>query len=57
MASLTLALTSLINHYLVKNVDFGDKIYDNAFIGIFSILLSSIFLYANDFFTKIFIIG
>lgn len=52
MASITLTITSLFNHYLLKNINFGDKIYDNAVICILSLFFSSFLLYINQFFTK-----
>ena len=44
-------ITTLFNHYLIKTVDFGDKIYDNSIIGICGILFSTILLYFSNIFT------
>lgn len=47
-----LSLSSLFNHFLLKNVNFGDKIYDNVAITIFGLLFSTIILYASRIFRK-----
>jgi AAA+ superfamily predicted ATPase len=51
MSSIIVTLSSLFNHYLLKNVDTGDKTFDNAIIGMLALSFSSFILYVNGMFS------
>jgi hypothetical protein len=51
MSSIIVSLSSLFNHYLLKNVDTGDKTFDNAIIGMLALSFSSFILYVNGMFS------
>ena len=50
MSTIIVTITTLFNNYLIKTIDFGDKIYDNSVITICGVLFSSLILYIGNIF-------
>jgi hypothetical protein len=47
-----LSFSSLANQFLLKNIDLGDKMYDNTVITICGILTSTLIFYISSLFSK-----